>query len=343
MDLVAGQVYSIRMEWYDNTSSAVAQLSWQSASIPKQIIPAGPLQLPGRATGPYPTNTAVNVPQTPILHWIGSGSATHHEVYFGDDAAAVAEATAAAAGVYRDRQATAAVTYDPGPLEWNKTYYWRVDEVNDVSPDSPWKGSVWSFTTADFLVVDDFESYTDDSPNRIFQTWLDGLGYTEPKVVQGNGTGSTVGHVEAPFAERGIVHSGKQSLPMDYNNADAPYYSEAERTWATPQNWTVNGVNTLLLYVRGVPSNSPANLYVVIEDGAGKSGVAVNPDPQAVRSAQWIAWQIPISEFTAAGVNLTAVKKVYLGVGNRSKPAAGGAGSLYIDDIWVTKPGPVGE
>ena len=30
----------------------------------------------------------------------------------------------------------------------NKTYYWRIDEVNDLRPDSPWKGEVWSFTVA---------------------------------------------------------------------------------------------------------------------------------------------------------------------------------------------------
>jgi hypothetical protein len=260
-------------------------------------------------------------------------------VYFGDDAAAVAEATTANADVYRGRQARAQVTFDPGPLEWSKTYYWRVDEVNDASPDSPWKGSVWSFTTAVFVVVDDFESYTDDSPYRIFQTWLDGLGYTEPDVVQGNGTGSTVGHVDAPFAERGIVHSGRQSLPMDYNNADAPYYSEAERMVAPPNNWAVNDLDAMWLYFRGVPSNSPANLYVVIEDNAGNTGVAVHPDPQAVRAAQWTAWRIPITDFTTAGVHITAVKKIYLGVGDRKNPTPGGAGSLYIDDICVTKPG----
>jgi hypothetical protein len=343
MDLVAGQVYSIRMEWYDNTGSALAQLSWQSASIPRQIIPAGPLQLPGRATGPYPANTAVDTPQTPMLRWIPSASAAHHEVYFGEDAMAVAEGTTASAAIYRGRKARADFTYDPGTLEGRKTYYWRVDEVNDASPESPWKGTVWSFTTAGFFVVDDFESYADDSPYRIFQTWLDGFGYTEPEVVQGNGTGSTVGHVDAPFAERTIVYSGRQSLPMDYNNADAPYYSEAERTWATPQNWTANDSLALRLYVRGLPSNSPANLYVVVQDSANRSSVAPYPYPQAVRSAQWILWQVPISHFTAAGVDVTAVKKISLGVGDRDNPAPGGKGSLYIDDIHVAMPEFVGK
>ena len=150
VDLVGGQIYRLQMDWHEDGGSARAVLSWESPSIARQIIPAGPLQLPLRATAPYPANTAVNVPQTPILRWSPGESATHHDVYFGDNAEAVADADATTAGVYRDRQAADAVTYDPGTLEWGKTYYWRVDEVNAAGADSPWRGSVWSFTTADF-------------------------------------------------------------------------------------------------------------------------------------------------------------------------------------------------
>ncbi|MHC4484894.1 MAG: hypothetical protein ACYS4T_06740, partial [Planctomycetota bacterium] len=35
----------------------------------------------------------------------------------------------------------------PQRLEFSTTYYWRVDEVNNVNPDSPWIGNVWRFTT----------------------------------------------------------------------------------------------------------------------------------------------------------------------------------------------------
>ena len=116
--------------------------------------------------------------------------------------------------------------FDPGDLEWNKTYYWRVDEVNAADPASPWKGSVWSFTTADFLVVDDFEAYTDDEGSRIYESWIDG--YAD----QSNG--SIVGHLDPPFAERTIVHGGKQSMPLDYNNVKQPYFSEADARVRAP-------------------------------------------------------------------------------------------------------------
>jgi len=227
------------------------------------------------------------------------------------------------------------VTYDPGPLEWNKTYYWRVDEVNAASAESPWKGSIWSFTTADFIVVDDFEVYTDEVGERIFQTWLDGVGYTEPQDVAGNGTGATVGYAEAPFGEWKIVHSGRQAMPMDYNNAASPYYSEAERTWPAAQDWTLNGVDTLVLYVRGKAGNGAGQLYVAVQDAAGNTGVVTNPDSAAVTSTAWLEWKIPLSSF--AGVNAAAVKKMYVGVGDRIAPAKGGLGSLYLDDIRVIK------
>jgi len=346
VDLIGGQVYRLQMDWYDKGGSAVAQLSWQSPSIEKQIIPAGPLQLPLRATAPYPANTAMNVPQTVELRWSPGESATHHDVYFGDSAETVGDAAVTTAGIYRNRQTADAVTYDPGTLEWGKTYYWRVDEVNAASAESPWRGSVWSFTTASFLVVDDFEAYTNDIGGRIFQTWLDGYGYTEPQSVPGNGTGAVVGHdiwstgslyYGGTIAETRIVHGGAQSLPMDYNDVITPFYSETERTWATPQNWTVNGMNTLVLYVRGIATNDPGSLYVAIQDKNGRTGVAMHPDAAALTAVQWVEWKIPLTVFTDAGVTVTAVKKMYVGVGDRKTPKAGGAGALYVDDIRVIK------
>ncbi|HUV63700.1 MAG TPA: hypothetical protein VMW24_07365 [Sedimentisphaerales bacterium] len=34
----------------------------------------------------------------------------------------------------------------PSGLVAGTTYYWRIDEVNDADPNSPWKGPVWSFS-----------------------------------------------------------------------------------------------------------------------------------------------------------------------------------------------------
>ncbi len=534
-------IYALVVEYYENGSGAVAQFSWQSPNIARQIIPAGPLQPPVRAKPINPKSGDVNVPQDITLMWSAGEKAATHDVYFGNDEAAVAAATTADAA-YKGSQALDKNSFAPGALEWNKTYYWRVDEVNASNSESPWKGPVWKFTTADFLVVDNFESYTDSSPNRVFQTWIDGWGFSADEFFAtdnpGNKTGSTVGHdiwtagtTYTTIMETAIFNpgSGGQSVPFDFNNIVQPYYSETDRTWASPQNWKVNGVNTLVLYFRGYPVkfletatgismsgagtdivsgtdefrfaykkltgdgsisikvdsvdaledwtkagvmirehldplamqvhmisaarqklvewqyralsldtvttqfNTPANstplpvwvritrvgnvftgeystdgktwakitqtagtdstitlasmpstvyigmvvcshvartstvaqfsevkttgnvtgawqtadigavhpgndadqLYIALEDSSKKLAIVKHPNPQAVLSSTWTAWEIPLSEFT--GVNTGAVKKMYIGVGDRTAPKPDGHGSLFFDDLRVIK------
>jgi len=71
------------------------------------------------------------------------------------------------------------------------------------------------------------------------------------------------------------------------------------------------------------------------QDSTGKKFTVPNPDPAAVNVTDWTEWKIPLSDF--AGVSLTKVKKLYIGVGDKSAP---GSGLIYIDDIRVTKPAP---
>ena len=290
---------------------------------------------------PNPQYAATDVLQSPILSWRAATKAVGHDVYLGEDETLVANATRESPGVYRRRQATEKTTYDPGVLKWGKTYYWRVDEVNEVDPNSSWKGSVWSFTTADFIVVsvvDDFESYTDDEGSLIWETWVDGWYFDANH--PGNGTRSSVGNVDPPFAEQTIVHAGWQSMPMDYNwdyNDVRPWYSEAERTWETPQDWTIGGADTLTLYFRGEPNNSPEPLYVGIEDSAGRVAAVVHPDAEAVLASDWQKWHIALGEVRAAGVDVAAVQKMVIGVGDHQNPKPGGTGRIYIDDIRLTK------
>jgi len=218
---------------------------------------------------PQPADGAIDVIYSPILSWVPGEAALEYDVYFGDDENAVATATRESLGIYRGRQSSGATTYKPGALKLNATHYWRIDGVDKASPQTPWKGDVWRFTTGDYLVVvDDFESYTDTEGNRIYQTWKDG--WYEDANHPGNGTGSAVGYMSPPFAERKIVRSGEQSMPMDYNNVKKPWYSEAERTWATPQDWTLDGADTLTLHFRGNPVSFVENAGVVTMSGSGR-------------------------------------------------------------------------
>ena len=339
MALTAGDTHSIEMWWYERGGGAVAELHWSTPTMSRQPIPPGPLSLPLKASRPNPVNGAVDVKDTPTLRWSAGEDVAKHDVYFGSDATAVANATTASTGIYRGQQNLGATSYAPteAPLAWNTTYYWRIDEVNGVDL---WKGNVWSFTTADFIVVDDFEDY-DDWCNRVFYTWTDGWGYSADPTCGvtaygGNGTGSTVGNLNPPFAEQTTVHGGRQSMPCGYDSTGAggkARYSEALRQWASPQDWTKNNVKALTLWFYGAPANALETLYVAVEDSGGQIKVVNHPDPEALQIAAWQEWNIELTQF--GGVNLKAVKKLFIGLGNRASPKAGGAGKLYIDDIRV--------
>jgi hypothetical protein len=494
---------------------------------------------------PDPADGSNTAPLAPNLKWLAGQDAIQHHVYFSDNKAAVVDGTADAdKGVVNDPN------YAPGELVAAGTYYWRVDEVGFDGTELP--GNVWTFST--LLPIDDFESYTNEVGTRIFQTWVDGWGYTEPAPGNsGNGTGASVGHdiwaagtLYTTIAETRTVHGGVQAMPLDYNNVNAPYYSETERTWTEPQDWTTNEVNTLTLYVRGqardfdipkattapvidaktddiwakasvqyiskvvdgtvssakdcsgsfrvlydsqclyllvdvnddvlmqdsdaaqgwlddrveifidgdnnksaandttddsqycfrwnhaavetpvewyrspnslagvqyavaatatsyrfeiklpwssviggpprvggsigidvmidddddggdrdgqmacygtahVPSSwgtgligepsvgAADRLYVALRDASNHTGVIAYPDAGILLAKTWVKWDIPLSDFTDAGVNLGAVRKMFIGVGDRANPARGGAGPLYLDDIYLTRPAPAEE
>jgi hypothetical protein len=223
----------------------------------------------GAVSGPSPADGAVDVKPTVVLSWDTGVVAASHEVYFGTDADAVVNATTVSPE-YKGPKALDEESYEPGKLQLNTTYYWRVDEVNDVNPDSPWAGNVWSFTTGDFLVIDDFESY-DAAENQIWWTWKDGLGYVahdnEP-AYPGNGTGSAVGDENtSSFMEETIVRGGLQSMPLVYDNNKQGYanYSEAELTLTAQRDWTEQGVAELSLWFRG----NPASVGSFVEGPAG--------------------------------------------------------------------------
>ena len=156
-------------------------------------------------------------------------------------------------------------------------------------------------------MVDDFESYDDDE-NRIYETWLDGWI---------NGTGSTVGHIEAPFAERTIVHGARQSMPLFYDNANVTT-SEAELELS--QDWTASGIGSLSLYFQGDSGNT-GQLYVKIND----TKVPYEGDASDIAGTEWRPWTIDLS--TVAG-DLSHVTSLIVGI-----EGAGATGVVYIDDL----------
>jgi len=471
------------------------------------------LSVPVQARASQPTDAATEVDVNTELSWRAGREAASHEVYLDTDEAAVVDGTVLADTVTQS-------SYSPDDLEFGNTYYWKVIEVNEAEAIASWEGNVWSFSTQEYAVIDDFEAY-DDEENRIYDTWVDGWV---------NDSGSTVGYMDAPFAEKTIVNSGSQSMPLLYDNTDSPFYSEAERDLGS-QDWTGNGADTLIVNFRGrapefletddgrilvnsigadvwgtadqfryvykrlsgdgsivarvdylmntsgwakagvmiregldagsshamtvvTPANGVAMqyrpvmnqtsfgineaglvapywvkltrsgssftaersedginwvsitadaadstvqvemgtdvyiglmagsinanavgaatfsnitttgnvtgvwetsgigveqpvgnalepLYVAVEDGAGNVQVVNHPDALAALTMEWQEWQIPFSALS--GVNLSSVRTMYIGLGDRDNPTAGGTGLIYIDDIGFGRPAPVVE
>jgi len=198
---------------------------------------------PLRARSPQPVNNSeIDIRSAEVLNWTEGKTAAQHDVYFGRDRDAV-ESADTNSPEYQGRQGDTSFSL-AGLVEFGGgDYLWRIDEV-EADGVTIHKGLVWKFTILNAYVIDGMESY-DDVDNRIYQAWLDGYG-TETN-------GSTVGYIDAPFAESKIVHGGRQSMPFDYNNLGPYFYSEAEREFDSQQNWTLDGVDTLSLWFRGNP------------------------------------------------------------------------------------------
>jgi hypothetical protein len=280
LELIAGDIVAIEMWYYQNTAFGgdwTVRLDWESDRFERQTIPAAACSPPVRASRPEPPNGAIDVKQTPQLKWSIGQNAVEHDVYLGTDADAVAVADTSTAGIYQGRQAE--TSFAPARLELNTTCYWRIDEVNDSNPHSPWKGPIWSFTTGDFLVIDDFEDY-DTGENQIWYSWHDGLGYGTPDTdlyFVGNGTGSAVGdETTASYTEETIVHGGNQSMPLMYDNNKQGYanYSEVELTLSDVRDWTEENIAELSLWFRGYPASAgsfdedPVGTYTMTGSGA---------------------------------------------------------------------------
>jgi len=278
---------------------------------------------PGAVGNPQPANGAVDVQMIATLSWAAADNAASHELYFGADSDAVKNATTASPE-YVGPKALGAESYDPGGLAWDSSYAWRVDEVY---PTETVKGLVWSLTTADFIAVDDFESYNDIDPpdaasNRIFDKWIDGFGTTT--------NGALVGNDLPPYAEQSTVHGGAQSMICVYDNNLKT--SEATLTLVYPRDWTAEGVTKLSLWFRGALANSAERMFVALGNA-----VVYHDGASATQITGWNQWVIDLTEF--AGVDLTNVNTITIGFGtkNPGAPGPGGTGTMYLDDIRLIR------
>jgi hypothetical protein len=141
--LQAGKRYYISALWKEDTGDDNCAVGWTGPGISTITVIPGSVLMPMPyvrllAQNPSPRNNTTMVPNTVALTWTPGDNAASHKVWFGTDPNAMELVATKPLG---DE------SYDPGPLEFDTTYYWRIDEVNDTDPDSPWTGRLWRFST----------------------------------------------------------------------------------------------------------------------------------------------------------------------------------------------------
>ena len=284
---------------------------------------------PGAVGSPQPAYQATDVAMNTTLSWTPADSAASHQVYFGTDKEAV---RTAGVGSPEDKGSVTlgAESYDPGLLDADTTYYWRVHAVDAQGNAS--KGLIWIFTTGAFLVVDDFEGYTDNDAagEAIWQHWVDGFGVAD--------NGAQVGYLVPPYCEQRIVHGGNQSMPLFYVNEAGVTNSEGSLTLAATRDWTLAGVAELSLWFRGGSSNALDPLYVAVANSAGTPAIVTHGDAEAAGIRSWTEWRIALQALADQGISLGNVDKIAIGLGSKGGAAAGGSGTMYIDDIRLYRP-----
>jgi hypothetical protein len=251
------------------------------------------------AVNPSPADGATDVPADTAMSWVEAQFATGRELWLGK-----------AGAIEKVDPAPAAATYSPANLELGQTYEWRIDQIG---PSGTVTGHTWTFTTADYVAVDDFESYTND--NEIRSAWVD--------------------NISEPGVEYVLLASGdNNSMRFEFQNQFEPYITEITRTFNSPQDWTAKSVTELSLSFVGEHENAEHLMYLTLEDAAGQS-FRVETFPHACQTDSWRQWTIALSLFSDAGVDLTSVKKITIGLGDGTDSGQTGndRDHIYIDQI----------
>ncbi len=222
-----------------------------------------------------PVDEATDVDVEPDLAWRAGRGAIEHQIYLGADANLVAarDASTLVDTIVGDELSVDGLVYDTN-------YYWAVDAIFEADVVS---GDLWSFTTPEYLNLEDFDSYTREC-TRIFYYWLDGYGYDDHEECDisafgGNGSSPScyVGYWppddNGSCAETSSTYAGIQSMPFEYNNTESPYYSEAKaKDNLLASDWTVGSPDNLTLFVKG----NPADMVEVADDHLIVSGAGAD-------------------------------------------------------------------
>lgn len=275
------------------------------------------------ASIPVPANYATNIPTNQTLGWAKGISANNHDVYLGNNYDDVDNATTSSTGIYRGR--IPVVNYTPADLVLGtRTYYWRVDEVNTVTS-SVWKGKIWSFTTATYKLIENFDIYYPIGGGT--HPWI-----TDAWKVSGGASITS----ETYFSDAATALIDYNAMKISYNNSSSPWYSEVNYPIPSgaKRDWSSGGPALLGISMHGELTNAIEKLYVTVKDANNHSVTVYYPDSNQVVQRideYWPWWLIDLKKFSDGGVYLKNVRKIIIGIGDKVSP--GGSGILYVDNI----------
>ena len=300
----------------------------------------------GHAYDPSPEDGAVDVPFLGLeLEWSAGTDAENHVVYFGTDETAVANATTSSPE-YETTLSVGTENYAvAGSLTVGQTYYWRIDEKS-AGGSHIITGDVWRFTVGEFLLVENFESYINNS--ALYDVWDDYW------------TNSSGGEI---FLERdvNIVRDpglNPQAILCWYTNSDktvGSYFDVQDMTeLEIGSDWTVGGVKALQLQMRGDPCTvlnsgplgveySEGRPWVELEDTSSNTGYVLYPEENVadILEDSWHEWNVDLGIIDACGVELSAIDRFTIGIGGAKagqSKANKNTNNMWFDDIRLYPP-----
>jgi len=277
---------------------------------------------PTRATVPSPAIAATGISVIPVLSWKAGRYSVDHNVYISTDVNAVTEGTA-------DMVTRSDANYTPA-LALAKTYYWRVDEVNNAEAYPVWDGPTWRFSTAQYITIDNFEvGYGNTDVNFVWAVWKDGY------EVPANG-GSEIGVGIDPPGLSTLNRSGTgHSIKVNFDNTAGKTLSQvAAQSVKLPiktTDWSIGSPSTLTIWFRGDPNTvaGDSELYCTI---GGKTDTYKGSSDSLKRDL-WRQWDI---DLTALGANLSNISGITIGIRTKTGGTTGAKGVIYFDDIRLS-------
>jgi hypothetical protein len=132
---LAGQAAAaLRFRYY--TWGELLGYYWQIDNVLVEAYGVGPppppSDPPAAASEPFPADAELEVELDTVLNWAAGSGADSHDVYLGTGSPPTLQGNQGGTG------------FDPGPLQPDTTYHWRIDEVNAAGTT---EGSEWTFTT----------------------------------------------------------------------------------------------------------------------------------------------------------------------------------------------------